>query len=137
MNKWQNSAAKMATLFEFLDSINTSKKDLMIDVQNEKEYLPFMINRGLSLFHDTCLLANEMNKYPDLSKRMQYDFYLHGVTKKKRFSKWHTKEKESSDLKMLAEHMQCSYEKARVYLGLLNESQMNEIRETLNHGGRQ
>lgn len=127
----------MPTLFEYLDDINTSKKGLMLSIQDEKDYLPFMINRGLSLFHDTCLLANEMNKYPDLSKRMQYDFYLHGVTKKRRFSKWHTKEKESSDLKMLAEHMQCSYEKARVYLRLLNESQINEIRETLNHGGRQ
>lgn len=125
----------MPGLFDYLTSINTSKEDLMVDNQSEKDYTPFMINRGMSLFHETVLFANEMNKYPDLPKRMQYDFYLHGIPKKKRFSKWHTKDKESNDLKMLAEHMQCSYEKARVYLSILNDTQLGEIRTILSQGG--
>ena len=44
------------TPFDFLNEINQGKKDLMaddIDQQVEKQYNPFIINRGLSYFLDT------------------------------------------------------------------------------------
>ena len=31
------------------------------DKESEKEYVPFIVNRGLGFFQDTVLLANEMN----------------------------------------------------------------------------
>lgn len=36
--------------FDFLNSINTSKKDLITDDTSEKQYSAFMVNRGLSYF---------------------------------------------------------------------------------------
>ena len=122
-------------LFEYLGSINTGKEYLMNDATSEKEYVPFMINRGLSLFADTCLFANEMNMRSDTPKKMQYDFYYYGVPKKKRFSKWPKKEEKLDEVKALAEHMNISYEKAKVYLSILNPTQIEEIRNLLDMGG--
>ena len=41
--------------FEYLNAINTTKKDIMVDDIAEKEYNAFMVNRGLSYFSDTVL----------------------------------------------------------------------------------
>ena len=36
--------------FEYLNAINNTKKDLMVDEEAEKKYNAFMVNRGLSYF---------------------------------------------------------------------------------------
>jgi len=76
------------TPFDFLNSINDTKIDLFKDPQAIKDYKAFMVNRGLSYFADTIMYANEMNRYYDLDNEMQFDFLLHSVPKKRRFSKW-------------------------------------------------
>ena len=52
--------------FDYLNAINYTKKDIMVDDIAEKQYNPFMVNRGLSYFQDTVLMANEMNQYAHL-----------------------------------------------------------------------
>ena len=47
--------------FDYLNAINSTKKNIMVDEVTEKAYSPFLINRGLSYFSDTILFANEMN----------------------------------------------------------------------------
>jgi hypothetical protein len=47
--------------FDFLKAINETKENLIVDDETEKQYSPYMINRGLSYFNDTVLIANEMN----------------------------------------------------------------------------
>ncbi len=60
--------------FEYVNAINTTKKDIMIDELAEKAYNPFIINRSLSYFNDTVLMANEMNINHHLDNRLQFDF---------------------------------------------------------------
>ena len=60
--------------FDYLNSINDTKKDIMIDDLGEKDYNAFMVNRGLSYYNDTVIYANEMNKHAHADSRMQYDF---------------------------------------------------------------
>ena len=74
--------------FDYLKSINTTKKNIMVDDLTEKEYNAFIINRGLSFFPDTVLYANEMNLNHHLDSRLQYDFLINIIKKKKRFTKW-------------------------------------------------
>ena len=74
--------------FEFLNAINYTKKDLMVDPENEKHYNSFVVNRSLSYFPDTVAIANEMNKYHHLEKRLQFSFLINIIRKRKRFSKW-------------------------------------------------
>ena len=86
----------MMNPFEFINDINFGKKNLFKDDDKniiEKDYNSFIINRGLSYFGDTVLYANEMNFRHDLDKRMQNDYLLHSIRKKKRFSKWVKSEK--------------------------------------------
>ena len=74
--------------FEFVNAINYSKNNLIVDDLTEKDYLPYMVNRSLSYFSDTVAVANVMNQYYDLDKKLQFDFLINIVRKRKRMSKW-------------------------------------------------
>lgn len=123
--------------FDFLNSINSTKVDLIKeDPLNEKDYNAFMINRGLSYFPDTLMFANEMNRFHGIDKKWQYAFYLNGVSKKKRFSKWAKKEKQSEDVELVMKALGYSQSKALSALSLLTEEQLKDIRSNFNQGGR-
>ena len=72
--------------FEYTNAINYTKKDIMVDDVAEKAYSSYMINRQLSYFPDTVLAANEMNRNHHLDNRLQFDFFINIIRKKKRFS---------------------------------------------------
>lgn len=123
--------------FDFLNAINVTKQDLIKDdPQSEKEYVPFMINRGLSYFHDTIMYANEMNKYASVPKKWQFDFYRNSIPKKKRFSKWHKKDQNSDDLNLVMNAYNYSSEKAAVALEILTDEQIKNLRDSYSQGGR-
>ena len=121
--------------FDFLNAINDTKKHLIVDDLTEKKYSGFMVNRGLSYFHDTVLLANEMNRYHHLDGKLQFDFLINTVRKKKRFSKW-LKPDEAEAIEVVKEYYGYSNEKARQALTLLTESQLNELKKRTYKGGR-
>ena len=89
--------------FEYVNSINLSKKDIMHDDVAEKAYAPFMVNRALSYFMDTVLFANEMNVNHHLDSKLQYHFLINIIKKKKRFSKW-LKPTEVENLELIKEY---------------------------------
>lgn len=127
---------KMAQLspFDFLNSINSTKKDLMDDPDNEKKYVSFVINRSLSYFNDTVILANEMNRYHHLDSKLQYHFLLNITRKRKRFSKW-AKPEVQKDIDVIKEYYGYSNDKARQVLSLLTPEQITTIRKKVNKGG--
>ena len=69
----------------------------------EKAYNGYMINRSLSYFPDTVLAANEMNVNHQLDKKMQFDFLINIIRKRKRFSKWE-KKKADGDVDVVKEY---------------------------------
>lgn len=125
-------------VFDFLNSINDNKKDLIETSDNpelaEKIYAPFIINKSLSYFIDTVQLANEMNLRHHLDNKYQYDFLRCTVRKRKRFSKWH-KTEEDENLQSLIEYYKCSMSKAKMYIKILSHEQLKTIKETLKKGG--
>jgi hypothetical protein len=125
------------SFFDFLNSINDNKKDLLKeDPLTEKDYIPFMINRGLSYFPDTIMFANEMNQHAGAPKNWQYDFYRIGITKKKRFSKWHKRDQNSEELELVMKEYSYSSEKAAKALQLLTEDQIHKLKEKHSIGGK-
>ena len=122
--------------FEFIAAINETKKDLFEDPQADKDYSPFMINRGLSYFSDTVLYANEMNRYSTIPKDWQFYFLLNTITKKKRFSKWVKKDAETKSLNLVKEYYKYSSERAKEALTVLSPAQVAMIEEKLNKGGK-
>jgi len=121
--------------FEYVNSINYSKKNIMDSPEKEKGYNPFMINRSLSYFNDTVILANEMNKYHHLDGRLQYSFLINIVRKRKRFSKWNKPQKHN-DIEVVKQYYGYSNEKAEQVLPLLSQPQLLELRKKVNKGGR-
>jgi len=121
--------------FEYLNAINSTKKDIMVDDAAEKGYNGFMVNRGLSYFPDTVLLANEMNQHHQIDSRLQFDFLINTVRKKKRFSKW-VKPDEVELLETVKEYYGYSNEKARQALTVLSKSQLIELKEKVYKGGK-
>ena len=121
--------------FDYLNAINSTKKDIMVDDIAEKGYNSFMVNRGLSYFADTVLYANEMNKHHHIDGRLQFDFFINIIRKRKRFSKWF-KPEQISDLDVVKKYYGYSNEKARQILPLLSTDQINELKSKAVKGGR-
>lgn len=128
----------MSNPFDYLNSINTTKKDMMNGTENdalaEKGYNPFMVNRGLSYFQDTIAHANEMNRHHHLDNKLQYQFYLNIVRPRKRFSKWFKKEK-SENLDAVKEYYGYDDSKALQALSVLTAQQLQQIKQKLEKGG--
>ena len=121
--------------FEYTNAINYTKKDIMIDDVAEKAYSSYMINRQLSYFPDTVLAANEMNRNHHLDNRLQFDFFINIIRKKKRFSKWF-KSTEDENLNVIKEYYGYSNEKAKSVLSLLNINQIEDLKQRIYKGGR-
>ena len=122
-------------LKDWLNSINQTKENLMEDPSNKKDYPPYIINRCMSGHVDCILYANEMNMQPHLSKDMQYAFYLNSIRKKKRFSPWIRKDK-VKDIEIVKQYYGYSNEKATQALKILNNTQLNFIKQRLEKGGQ-
>lgn len=123
------------TPFDFLNAINFDKEDIMLTPEDEKQYIPFVVNRSLSYFPDTVAIANEMNQYHHLDKKLQFLFLLNIVRKRKRFSKW-IKPDLDSDIEVVKEYYGYSNEKARQALSLLSPRQIEELKKKVSKGGR-
>lgn len=124
------------TPFDFINAINATKEDLFQDKLAGKDYSPFLVNRGLSFFHDTVVQANTMNMHSSIPKDWQFYFLLNSVTKKKRFSKWAKADKATESLLLVQEYYGYSSEKAKEALSVLSDEQLNEIKQKLNKGGK-
>lgn len=123
-------------LKDWLNSINQTKKHLIDeDPSLEKEYSPYIINRCLSGHIECILYVNEMNQYHFLPKKMQYDFLINSLRKRKRYSPWIKKEL-VKDLDSIKKYYGYSNEKAKQVFSILSEEQINLIRKRLETGGK-
>lgn len=66
----------METIFDFLNSILFSKKNIVVGEENKNNYTPFLINRWLSFYSkDICNVINQsVNKFTNLDRNEQYIF---------------------------------------------------------------
>jgi hypothetical protein len=124
-------------LKDYLNSINTTKENLMDsdDPMWEKKYVPFIINKCMAPFNDTIMLVNELNMRHHLDKKLQYDFLLNSVRSRKRYAPW-VKASKLKDLEYVKEYYGFSNEKAKAALSILDNEQINAIKDSLNKGGR-
>ena len=122
-------------LKDWLNSVNFNKDNLIEnDPESISSYPPYIVNRCLSGHLDTVLFANEMNRYSNLDKDMQYSFFLYTLRKRKRFSPWLKKE-QVDDLDLVKKHYGYSNEKAKVAVSLLTKTQLEYIRNKHDMGG--
>ena len=124
--------------FDFVTSINSSKKNLMKGTENdklaEKTYNAFITNKALSYFPDTVQLANMMNVNHGIDNKLQYSFLINIVRPGKRYSKWVKKDKDS-DLELVMTYYGYNRQKAKAAIKLLSPDQMKTIKNKLDKGG--
>ena len=75
-----------------------------------------------------------MNLRHQCDNKLQFEFFLNSIRKRKRFSKWFKKE-ENENLDIIMSHYDYSYEKARQVLSLFNEEQLQQLRDMRFKGG--
>jgi hypothetical protein len=109
--------------FEYVNAINFTKQNLIVDDLTEKAYNGFMVNRSLSY----------LNHHID--KKLQHDFLINIIRKRKRFSKWE-KKKADGDVDVIKEYYGYNDLKARQVLGLLSPEQLEQLYKKVNKGGR-
>ena len=120
--------------FDFINSINYSKEKLIVDDITEKAYNPYITNHQLSYFSDTVHIVNVLNKYHHLDKKLQYDFLLNIVRKRKRFTKWN-KPDDVGNLEVVKEYYGYSNEKAKSIMPLLSPEAIEIIKQRMYKGG--
>jgi|TARA_B110000971_G_scaffold189520_1_gene199910 hypothetical protein len=126
----------MYELKEYLNAINFTKKNLMDSEDKDwvKKYPTFIVNKILSGFQDTVMLANEVNRNHFLDKDMQFQFLLNSVRAKKRFSPFLRADK-LKDIECVKEYYGYNNEKAKSALDILTKEQIKLIKEKLFKGG--
>ena len=121
---------KKISPFDFANSINHTKEDLIVDERTEKEYNPFIVNRAMGFGKDTIIAGNEMNARPHLDNKLQYDFLRSVVRKAKRYNKWLKAEEEN--IEAIQEFFGYSFIKAKEALSILTETEIDLIKMHLN-----
>jgi len=125
----------MADLFkEIIPSILLTKNYCLLTEQDEKQYPHFMVGRALAQHIDTVLIANEINLYPHSDNKLKYDFLINMVKPYRRpFVKWE-KRVEPVDLAVVKEYYGYSDGKALEVLSILNDDQINSLKQELYKG---
>ena len=120
-------------LKHWLNSINFTKENLLEEDPTLK-YPAFVVNKCLSGSIDSVLFANEMNKSHHLDLKLQYEFLLNSLRKKRRFAPWLKKDK-VEDLDAVKKYYGYSNEKAQQAMRILTQEQIKYIKQELDTGG--
>lgn len=125
----------MPDLFkDIIPSIQQTKK-VVITAENERDYVPFVVNRSISFHLDMVMAANQMNLLPTADPLLQYQYLLHSVRGYKRpFQKWQKRE-DVDNLSLIKDFYGYSNEKAKEALSLLTAEQIKIIKDDMDKGG--
>ena len=115
--------------FDFVKAIN-----LKTEVDDLVGYVPFLANRAFAMHLDCILIAEEMNQFHSLSPALQFDFYYYAVRKGRRFG-FPPKLQDHPQLELVMDYFNYSRKKAEQALELLSESDLCEIRKSVDKGG--
>lgn len=99
------------TIFDILSSILFTKKPIELNLENEKEFNLFMVNRWISMHspEKAALINSTTNKWWSLfdTKQQQFDFLMHLLNKSKYkkidYIKKAVKQKKADDEKQMLE----------------------------------
>jgi hypothetical protein len=126
----------MPDLFkEIIPSILQTKKSVINDDIDLKDYTPFVVNRALSNHIDCVLYANEINLHHQADKDMQYQYLLNSIRPMKRkFQPWQ-KSQVDKNIDCVKEYFGFSNAKAKEALRILSDEQIADIKTKTDIGG--
>jgi hypothetical protein len=127
--------SEVKSVFDFVNDIGFTKEYLYTE-QTKSKYESFIVNRAMSQHSDSIMYANEMNKYPELNKLLQHDFYFYVLSRKKRYGKWAKADKEDEAvLNLIIKHYKVNRVHAKQYLELMTDENIKALKNTYEVGG--
>lgn len=109
---------------DYLVSFN--KKDYIFD--DENDYIPYLVNRWVSIYRDLIFTAQEVNMMSHLPRKMQHDYYFYSIPKQYRFQKWSWTKRQSDDLTLyMMRKYKYSAAKAKAALSVLSDEQIKAL----------
>lgn len=136
----ENEQIKKIGLFDFLNDVSY-KKEYLYNEDTKSQYNAFMILRGLGQHIDTVLLANELNKRPNISKEMHHDFLFYVIDARKRYGKWSKEVKQYDEdvVEYIKDKYQYNTKNAiEQYLSLMSNAELKQLKKKVhNKGGKQ
>jgi hypothetical protein len=118
----------------FFKSICNRDNVLDEDPDLVKDYKPYVINKYFSFHYDSIGATNEMNLKPFLDHRMQFDYFINTLRKRKRSLVWIV-DSEGEDISLIKEYYNVSLSKAKDIYKLIDIDMMGVIRKRLDKGG--
>lgn len=130
------SDEKVPELFDFLDALGATKRDLLTSPEAIKAFSPWVTNVAFSQHLDSIFYANEANRIFGAPNEAIYQFYLHALPKARRFGKWAKKPKKEEDLvKIATELLGWPSRRAGDLSKLLDNQQLKKLLDRLDQGG--
>lgn len=124
----------MTSPFDYIKSINSGKH--FREPVDAKAYSPYLVTFNFSLFQDTILMANEVNRLYDITPQMHYDYLCGKIRPRSRFKKWPKKDKiNAENIALIKEVYKYSTGKALQALSILSDQQIRWIQENQEKGG--
>lgn len=111
-------------LFDVINALSKTKELMEGDIDL---FDSFMVRKFFSKFPETLFLANEMNEFHFLDKEMQMDFYLFGVTKKSRYSKWFKPPPPQESIILISKQLNVSRKESEVIYSLLSDEEKQSL----------
>lgn len=128
----------MPDLFkELLPALMQTKANVFeSDEEADAFYLKnsYMVNKALSMHLDCVIQANMMNRFWSLDGKLKHDFFMNVLRGYKRKFNYAKGEK-MEDLNIVKEFYNVNNTKAKEYLSLLSNDQLETIRKKLSKGG--
>ena len=120
--------------FEYANDLMV-KEGYDVDIEDRKAYKEFLINRSISYQPDLIHIINEINRYPDIDKKLHYDFLHSIIPKKKRSRQFWVKGKKLENIELVKEFFKYSNTKAETALSVLCDGDIEYIKSKMNKGG--
>jgi hypothetical protein len=128
------------SLFDFANIINLKQID-KLEFNNIYNigYSPYLMNKLYSNIPDTVFYANIINV--DCDEQYNFDFYYYGLSKSKRFGKWHKKQKqnmkEESIINNIMEYYNYSKSQSQeIYNIFVQHNLLNIFQTLIEKGGK-
>ena len=128
---------KSLSIFDFLNAITKTKKDLTTHPDFEKEYNPFMINRWLSM--ETSLVyaavyGDSLLNNSNIDKKLHFKFLQNVIDQGSYFIQYKKAIKDDGDINLITEYFNVNYDRAKEINYLLNVEQIEKIKQSF--GGK-
>lgn len=136
MDETTKTKSDVPGLFDFVDAIGSSKKDILTSIEAERAFSPWMIGVAFSQHIDSIFLANMANEIYHAPKTAIYDFLLHTIAPKKRYGKWAKKTQiDESLIEIACKVFKWSKRRAPELIGILDKDQIQHLATRLEKGG--